>query len=90
MKKINCIILSLMLLVTAFVGCDRPEENALTIQICGYSDSIPENPHELEFQDWSEDRFDDSKAKKEVTLTVGNEKVTGSYVESEKISPNFM
>ncbi len=94
MKKIVYIILSSMLLLTAFVGCreseepsakdNQPQENTLTIRICGYSDSVPENPHELEFSDWSQDRYNDSKAEKEVTVTVGNENVTGSYVESEK------
>lgn len=94
MRKISCIILSLMLLATVFMGCresdeplakdDLPESSALTIRICGYSDSVPESPHELEFSDWSQDRYNDSKAEKEVTVTVGNENVTGSYVESEK------
>lgn len=93
MKKISCIILSLMLLVTVFMGCEKrdeqPEGNMLTIRICGYSDSIPENPHELEFQDWSGDRFVDSKVKKEVTVTVDDAAVTGSYVESDKNFSEF-
>ena len=73
-----------MLLVIAFAGCNRSQGNALTIRICGYSDSISAISHELEFSDWSQDRYNDSKAEKEVTVTVGNENVTGSYVESEK------
>lgn len=99
MKKIIYIILSLMLLLTAFVGCkesedpsakdDQPQENTLTIKICGYSDSISEISHELEFKDWSEDRFDDSKAKKEVTVTVGDIEITGAYVESDKNFSEF-
>ena len=89
MRKISCIILSLMLLVTAFVGCNRSKGDALTIRICGYSDSISEISHELEFKDWSEDWYEDPKAKKEVTLTVDGENVTGVYVESEKRLSEF-
>ena len=62
MKKTSYIILSLLILLTLLFGCTRNEK--LSIRICGYSDSIPENPHKLEYQDWSKDAFIDSDAEK--------------------------
>ena len=50
MKKVSCILLTLMLLVASFAGCTK--KDGLSIKICGYSDSIPENPHKLEYKDW--------------------------------------
>ena len=52
MRKISCIIILLVLLGTLF-GCTKKDE--LSIRVCGYADSIPENPHKLEYQDWSKD-----------------------------------
>lgn len=81
MKKTSYIILSLLILLTLLFGCTQNEK--LSIRICGYSDSIPENPHKLEYQDWSKDAFIDSDAEKKVTVEVGNIHTTGDYVKTE-------
>ena len=86
MRKISCIIILLVLLGTLF-GCTKKDE--LSIRVCGYSDSIPENPHKLEYQDWSKDAFVDSEAEKNVAFSVGNIEVTGNYVETEKRFSEF-
>ena len=87
MRKISCIIMLLVLLGTLFVGCAKKDE--LSIRVCGYSDSIPENPHKLEYQDWSKDAFVDSKAEKKVAYSVGNIEVAGNYIETEKRFSEF-
>lgn len=87
MRKISCIIMLLVLLGTLFVGCAKKDE--LSIRVCGYSDSIPENPHKLEYQDWSKDAFVDSKAEKNVAYSVGNIEVAGNYIETEKRFSEF-
>lgn len=81
MKKASCIIISLLLLTTLLLGCSR--NNNLSIKICGYSDSIPQAPHELEFEAWSEDAFFDSNVDKNIIITIGNVEVEGNYVNSE-------
>ena len=81
MRTVSCIIISLLLFMTLFTGCTKKDE--LSIRICGYSDSIPENSHKLEYQEWSEEAFVDSKAEKNISLSVGNIEVAGEYVETE-------
>lgn len=81
MRTVSCIIISLLLFMTLFTGCAKKDE--LSIRICGYSDSIPENSHKLEYQEWSEEAFVDSKAEKNISLSVGNIEVAGEYVETE-------
>ncbi len=80
MKKINYIMLPLLLLAVLFTGCAKNE--GLSIKICGYSDSLSENPHKLEYNKWSKGDFVDSKAKKNVTVSVENMEMNGTYVES--------
>ena len=87
MRKASCIIMSLLLLIALFVACTK--KNDLSIRICGYSDSIPENPHKLEYQDWSKDAYVDSRAKKNIAFSVGNIEVSGKYVETEKRFSEF-
>lgn len=87
MRKTSCIIMILLLLGTLLVGCAKKDE--LSIKVCGYSDSIPENPHKLEYQDWSKDAFVDSKAEKKVAFSVGNIEVTGNYIDTEKRFSEF-
>lgn len=81
MRTVSCIIISLLLFMTLFTGCTKKDE--LSIRICGYSDSIPENSHKLEYQEWSEEAFVDSKAEKNISLSVGSIEVAGEYVETE-------
>ncbi len=87
MRKVSFIIMSLLVLLALFAGCTK--EDGLTIRICGYSDSIPENPHKLEYKDWSENTFVDSKAQKKVAFSLGNIEVAGNYIESEKRFSEF-
>lgn len=87
MKKISCLVVSVLLLVGLFTGCKN--NDGLSIRICGYSDSIPENPHKLEFKDWSKEAFVDGKAEKSVAFSFGNIEVAGSYVETEKRFSEF-
>ena len=87
MKKVSCILLTLMLLVASFAGCTK--KDGLSIKICGYSDSIPENPHKLEYKDWGKDSFVDSAAAECVELKIGNIEVIGTYVETEKRFSEF-
>ncbi len=91
MKKISCILITLMLLVASFTGCTKNDglSNGLSIKICGYSDSIPENPHKLEYQDWSQDSFVDSTTSENIELKIGNVEVVGNYVETEKRFSEF-
>ena len=81
MRTVRCMIISLLLFMTLFAGCTKKDE--LSIRICGYSDSIPESSHKLEYQEWSEEAFVDSKAEKNISLSVGNIEVAGEYVETE-------
>ncbi len=81
MKKVSYIIILLVLLTTLLMGCSR--NNELSIKICGYSDSIPQVSHELEFEVWSKDTFFASNVDKNIILTIGNIEVEGNYVESE-------
>lgn len=81
MRTVSFIIISLLLFMTLFTGCTKKDE--LSIRICGYSDSIPENSHKLEYQEWSEEAFVDSKAEKNISLSVGSIEVAGEYVETE-------
>lgn len=81
MRKPSYIIFSLLILVTLLFGCTQSEK--LSIRICGYSDSIPGNPHKLEYKPWSKGAFIDSDAEKKVTIAVGNIHTTGDYVKTE-------
>lgn len=87
MRKTSCIILLVLLLGTLFAGCAKKDE--LSIQVCGYSDSIPENPHKLEYNDWSKDAYFNSKAEKTVAISIGNIEVSGNYIETEKRFSEF-
>ena len=87
MKIISSIITTLLILNTIFTGCNQ--SNTLSIQICGYSDSLPESAHKLEFDDWSKDAFVDSKAQQKVSFTVGSIRVKGDYVSSEQRYAEF-
>ena len=82
MKKVLSILILTVLLVASFSSCAQKKE--LSIKVCGYSDSIPENPHKLEFTDWNGGYFVDTKAKDKVTITVNGSKILGSYVKSNK------
>ena len=66
MRKPSYIIFSLLILVTLLFGCTQNEK--LSIRICGYSDSIPGNPHKLEYKPWSKGAFIDSDAEKKSPL----------------------
>lgn len=81
MKKSSYIILSLLLLITLFTGCAKSD--GLSIKVCGYSDSLPENPHKLEYREWSKDTFTDSKANKSVALSFGSLEAAGEYVKTD-------
>lgn len=81
MRKASYMIVSLLILATLLIGCTQ-NGNRL-IRVCGYSGSIPENPHKLEYRAWSKDTFIDSDAKKKVTVEVGNIHTTGEYVKTE-------
>lgn len=81
MRKASYIIFLFLLVVSLFISCTQNKN--LSIKICGYSDSITENPHKLEYQAWSKDAFIDSDAEKKVIVAVGNIHSTGDYVKTE-------
>ncbi len=87
MKRISCIILLVLLFTVLFAGCSKNDE--LSIRICGYSDSIPENSHKLEYKDWSKGTFTDFKAKKDIDFSIGAIHVAGNYIETEKRFSEF-
>lgn len=77
-----------MLILTALLaGCVR-EANP-SIQVCGFSDSISENPHTLEYSEWSKGFFQKENVEKNVTLSIGNKTITGEYVKSERRVAEF-
>ena len=87
MKKLSCLMIAVLLLMILFSGCMKKDE--FSVKICGYSDSIPENPHKLEYKDWSQEAFVDSKAEKNVAFSVGDFEVSGNYVRTEKRFSEF-
>ncbi len=70
-----------------FTGCSKNDE--LSIKICGFSDSISANPHKLEYDEWNKSFFNDSKAKKNITVWVGDLEVSGKYIKSENRFSEF-
>lgn len=80
MRKISCILISLILSIILFAGCSV--NNNYSITILGSS-------NQSEFQDWDKGPFDDPTAKKAVEFDFGNVAVVGSYVETEKRFSEF-
>lgn len=61
MKKIIVCLLSALMLALTFSSCSESKpEGKYTIQLCGFSDSIPEAVNQLEYDKWSYDYTDDS------------------------------
>ncbi|MGM9681408.1 MAG: hypothetical protein ACI3XR_07880 [Eubacteriales bacterium] len=58
-------------------------ESDSPIRMCGFSDSVPEAQHKLEFDEWSKGYFYDSDAEKQITVSVGDHTVEAKYVNSE-------
>lgn len=82
MKKITFIIISLLALIMMLSGCSQ--NDGYSIKICGFSDSISEAAHKLEYSEWSKDSFIDSKAEKRITISVGDSQIEADYIETEK------
>ena len=54
------------------------------IQLCGFSDSIPNVTHKAEFSDWSVGTFIDQGAQKNLRLSVEKRSIDAEYINTEK------
>ena len=82
MKKLCLLLLTLILLVPQLPGCTQSDE--LVIQLCTSPDSIPSgSSSKLYYTDWSKGYYQNSKAAREVTVTLGDHEISGTYLRSE-------
>lgn len=82
MKITKIFVLFLLITVTLFSGCSK--QKGYSIKICGFSDSIPEAKHAMEYKEWSNGAFFDSKIKKNIDIAIEGNIVKAEYVDSEK------
>lgn len=81
MKVTKILVLFLLIMATFLSACSKQE--GYSIKICGFSDSIPEAKHTLEYKEWSKGYFSDPKAKKNIDITVNGNAIKAEYVDSE-------
>lgn len=91
MKKTTCLII-IFLLIGLLCSCEARPHSAnsdkYSIQICGYTDSIPGDDCEVEYKKWMGKSYYDSKADKNITIVVDGTTINATYLESRVQSPN--
>ena len=84
-KQIVSVLLIMFLLLPCFGCADKEaESNEYIVKVCGFSDSIPETDHKLEYSLWSEGKYTDTTIVKQVDFLLGNSQIKGSYKDSER------
>ncbi len=91
MKKITCLII-IFLLIGLLCSCEARSHSSTSdkysIQICGYTDSIPGVDCEVEYDKWTGKSYYDSKADKDITIEVNGTTINATYLKSKVQSPN--
>lgn len=74
---------------STFNTCSNPNsESKYRVLECKYSDSIPEAKHITEYTFWSGEDKSEPAIEQEITITIGNQTITGQYKQSRHRSPN--
>ncbi len=82
MKKLIVCLLSAMMLALSLSACSESKpEGKYTIQLCGFSDSIPEAVNKLEYDRWIGEFTDDS-VEQSITLSLNGRTVEAEYAYS--------
>lgn len=82
MKKLIVCLLSTVMLALSLSACSESKpEGKYTIQLCGFSDSIPEAVNQLEYDKWSYEFTDDS-VEQNITVSLNGRTVEMEYAYS--------
>lgn len=83
MKKYILVTLSILILMMSLSGCSTNEaKEKYSIQLCGFSDSIPEAVNKLEYNAWVKTDFFDESAEPNIEMKIGNFSFKGDYESS--------
>lgn len=82
MKNTKIFVLILLVTVTLLSGCSK--QKGYSVKVCGFSDSIPEVKHSMEYKEWSNGAFFDKKTEKNIDIAIEGNVVKAEYVDSEK------
>ncbi|MBE6557447.1 MAG: hypothetical protein E7661_00285 [Ruminococcaceae bacterium] len=80
MTKIIICLLSALIFTLSFSGCSESEpKERYNIQLCSFSDCLPEAMHQLEYDKWSRDVYTDDSVEKKITVSLDGRSIEAEY-----------